>query len=63
MKAAEVEVGDRLITPSGDEILVTRIDDEMLGSSDYIAFVEDSPARWLKMPMPPDAEVQVAVTG
>ena len=61
VKAAEVAVGDRLITPSGDELLVSRIDDEMLGSSDYIAFVEDTPARWLKMPMPPDAEVQVAV--
>jgi glutathione peroxidase len=61
VKASEVEVGDRLITPSG-EFLVTRIDGEMLGSSDYIAFVEDTPARWLKMPMPPDAEVQVAVT-
>jgi glutathione peroxidase len=61
VKATEVEVGDRLITPAGDELLVSRIDDEMLGSSDYIAFVEDTPARWLKMPMPPDAEVQVAV--
>jgi glutathione peroxidase len=61
VKATEVEVGDRLITPSGDELLVSRIDGEMLGSSDYIAFVEDTPARWLKMPMPPDAEVQVAV--
>jgi glutathione peroxidase len=60
--AAEVEVGDRLLTPSGDELLVTRIDDQLMGSSDYIAFVEDSPARWLKMPMARDAEVQVAVS-
>jgi glutathione peroxidase len=61
VKATEVAVGDRLLTPSGDALLVTRIDDELMGSGDYLAFVEDSPARWLKMPMPRDAEVQVAV--
>jgi glutathione peroxidase len=61
IKAGEVKVGDRLQTPSGDELLVTRIDDSLMGSGDYLAFVEDSPARWLKMPMPRDAEVQVAV--
>jgi glutathione peroxidase len=62
IKAGEVKVGDRLQTPSGGELLVTRIDDGLMGSGDYLAFVEDSPARWLKMPMPRDAEVQVAVT-
>jgi glutathione peroxidase len=59
VKASEVEVGDRLLTPGG-ELLVTRIDSELMGSGDYLAFVEDSPARWLKMPMPRDAEVQIA---
>jgi glutathione peroxidase len=62
VKAAEVEVGDRVLTPAGDELLVTRIDDSLMGNGDYLAFVEDSPARWLKLPMGPDADVQVVVT-
>jgi glutathione peroxidase len=62
VKAGEVEVGDRLLTPAGDELLVTRIDDSLMGNGDYLAFVEDSPARWLKMPMAPDAEVEVIAT-
>jgi glutathione peroxidase len=62
VKAAEVEVGDRVLTSAGDELLVTRIDDSLMGNGDYLAFVEDSPARWLKLPMAPDADVQVVVT-
>jgi hypothetical protein len=61
VKAGEVEVGDRVLTPSGTELLVTRIDDGLMGNGDYLVFVEDSPARWLKLPMPRDAEVEVAV--
>jgi glutathione peroxidase len=60
VKAGEVEVGDRVLTPSGDELLVTRIDPGLLGTSDYLCFVEDSPARWLKMPVAPDSEVEIA---
>jgi glutathione peroxidase len=59
-KAAEVKVGDRVLTPGGDGLLVTRIDEGMLGS-DLLAFVEDSPARWAKLPLGRDAEVEVLI--
>jgi glutathione peroxidase len=58
-KAGEVKVGDRLLGPDGTALLVTRIDESMLGQDGLLAFVEDSPARWAKMPMPSDAEVQI----
>jgi glutathione peroxidase len=58
---AEVAVGDKVLMPDGVALSVTRIDDEMLGGSDYIAFVEDSPVRWLKLPVARDGEVQLLV--
>jgi glutathione peroxidase len=63
VKATEVKVGDRLLTPDGRGLLVSRIDDGMLGSKDVLAFVEDSPARWAKLPMPRDGEVEVLNQG
>ena len=58
-KAAEVKVGDRVLGADGTALLVTRIDESMLGQEGLLALVEDSPARWAKMPMPSDAEVQI----
>jgi glutathione peroxidase len=57
--AAEVAVGDKILMPDGAALTVTRIDDEMLGGSNYIAFVEDSPARWLKLPVARDGDVSL----
>lgn len=57
--AAEVKVGDRVLGPDGTALLVSRIDQEMLGRDGLLAFVEDSPARWAKLPTPRDTEVQV----
>jgi glutathione peroxidase len=57
--AAEVEVGDRLLGADGAALLVTRIDEGMLGRDGLRGFIEDTPARWAKMPMPSDAEVQI----
>lgn len=61
VRAEEVAVGDRLRSPDGTVVLVSRIDDELMGSSEYLAFVEDSPLRWAKLPVPRGAEVQVIV--
>jgi glutathione peroxidase len=58
VKASEVKVGDRILTPSGETLQVSRIDAELMGSRDYLAFVEDSPLRWLKLPFPRDGEVK-----
>jgi glutathione peroxidase len=57
--AAEVKVGDRVLGPDGTALLVSRIDQAMMGRDGLLAFVEDSPARWAKLPTPADAEVQV----
>jgi glutathione peroxidase len=57
--AAEVKVGDRVLRPDGTALLVSRIDQEMMGRDGLLAFVEDSPARWAKLPTSSDATVEV----
>jgi glutathione peroxidase len=59
VKAAEVKVGDRVLAPNGTALLVNRIDEAMMGRDGLLAFVEDSSARWAKLPSASDAEVQV----
>jgi hypothetical protein len=59
IKATEVRVGDRLRTPIGLELTVTRIDHGLLGRPDFLSFVEDSDDQWLKMPAPSDGEVEL----
>jgi glutathione peroxidase len=57
--AAEVKVGDRVLAPDGTALLVSHIEEGMLGRDGLLAFVEDSPARWTKLPTASDAEVRV----
>lgn len=57
--ATEVRVGDRLRTRSGDELVVTRIDDAFLGRTDMLAFIEDTEHQWLKMPALRAGEVEL----
>jgi glutathione peroxidase len=59
VKAADVKVGDRVLAPDGTAHLVSRIDPAMLGRDGLLAFVEDTPARWAKLPTPSDAEIEV----
>jgi hypothetical protein len=63
LAAGDIAVGDRLRTPSGEEMTVTRIDTSFLGRPEMLAFVEDSDARWIKMPAMPDAELDVLRAG
>jgi hypothetical protein len=58
VKASEVKVGDR-IRARGLELTVTRIDDAFLGRENFLAFVEDSDVRWLKVPARADLDVEV----
>jgi glutathione peroxidase len=58
-KAGEVKVGDRVLGPGGEGLAVTRIEEGMLGNADLLAFIEDTPVRWAKMPMTRDAEVKI----
>ena len=59
IRATEVRVGDRLRTRSGDELVVTRIDEGFLGRADMLAFIEDSEQQWLKMPALRAGEVEL----
>jgi len=56
--ASQVVVGDRIRVRS-TEITVARIESQFLGRPEMIAFIEDTPERWLKVPSPKDAEVEV----
>jgi hypothetical protein len=58
--AADVRAGDRVRLASGVEMLVSRIETRFFGREDLIAFIEDTPARWYKQPVPQAAEVEVA---
>ena len=57
--AAQVRVGDRVRPRPELELTVTRIDERFFGNPQMLALVEDSPARWLKVPTMADAEVEV----
>jgi glutathione peroxidase len=56
--ASDVRTGDR-VRARGIELKVTRIDESFMGRPDYLALVEDTAQRWLKLPTPADAEVEV----
>jgi hypothetical protein len=63
ISATEVRVGDRLRARSGVEMTVTRIDQRFFGNDQMLAFVEDSPEQWFKMPAPRDGEVELVSRG
>jgi len=44
---------------SGQEVLVSRIEASFLGRENMVAFIEDTPDRWFKQPVPLAAEVEV----
>jgi hypothetical protein len=59
MPAADVQLGDRIRLATGQEVLVSRIEPNFLGMEALIAFIEDTPTRWFKQPIPQSAEVEV----
>jgi hypothetical protein len=59
MTAEDVRVGDRVRVSSGHEALVSRIEPAFMGMDAMLAFIEDTPDRWFKMPVPKTAEVDV----
>ena len=56
---SEVRVGDRVRLESGAEVLVSRIEPRFMGMDTMVAFIEDTPARWYKQPLPQTADVEV----
>ena len=47
----DVRVGDRVITPSGNELTVSRIEERFLDREDLICLIEDTAVRWLAQPV------------
>jgi hypothetical protein len=56
--ASAVQLGDR-VRISGDELTVSRVESPFMGIDGMIAFIEDTPDRWIKRPAQVDAEVEV----
>ena len=56
--AEQVRVGDR-VRMAGHEVLVSSIEPSFMGIDTMIAFIEDTPDRWFKMPVPKTAAVDV----
>ena len=59
MAAGDVQVGDRVRVGSGHEAIVSHIEPAFMGMDAMIAFIEDTPERWFKMPVPKTADVEV----
>jgi hypothetical protein len=59
MPVGDVMPGDRVRLATGQEVLVTRIETNFMGMEAMVAFIEDTPTRWLKQPIPQTAEVEV----
>jgi len=60
---AEVQPGDRVRLASGEEVLVSRIEEAFMGRAEMVAFIEDTPERWYKRPVPTSAAVEVLTVG
>jgi hypothetical protein len=58
MAAKEVRLGDR-VRLAGYEVLVSNIEASFMGMDTMVAFIEDTPSRWFKMPVPKATEVEV----
>jgi len=56
--ASEVRPGDR-VRVAGREFDVARIEAPFLGRTELIAFIEDTPERWFKQPVPVSAELEI----
>ncbi len=58
---SEVRVGDVVRTASGEEVVVSRIEEAFFGIPSMLAFIEDTPGRWFKCPQSVDAQIDVKV--
>jgi hypothetical protein len=61
--AADVKPGDRIRHSNGTEMTVSRIELNFFDMPEMIAFIEDTPERWLKAPALKGADTEVFVEG
>jgi hypothetical protein len=57
--AVDVQVGDHVRLPNGEELSVTRVDPDHLGITTYLKLVEDTDERWMCFVMPKDRELEL----
>jgi hypothetical protein len=58
--ASQVAPGETVRLGS-NEFVVARIESPFLGREELVAFIEDTPTRWHKQPVPVGTEVEVLV--
>lgn len=63
VSAADVKVGDQIRLASGQSLLVSRVEPAFMGIPGMIAFIEDTPERWFKQPMPSGNSVEILQAG
>ena len=49
-------------TQSGQVVIVSRVESPFFGTSNMVAFIEDTPDRWFKQPAQSDADVEILAT-
>ncbi len=59
MRVTDVRPGDHVRLASGQEMLVSRIEPNFMGMEAMVAFIEDTPTRWFKQPVPHATELEV----
>lgn len=55
----DVQAGDRVRLANGQELLVSRIERDFMGMDSMVAFIEDTPERWFKQPVPKGTALEV----
>lgn len=60
VQAEDVKVGDRLRTPNGTVLEVSKIEDNFFEMDTMIAFIEDTPSRWFKQPIARGTPVEIS---
>jgi hypothetical protein len=59
--ASEVTAGETVRLGSA-EFVVARVEAPFLGRDELVAFIEDTPTRWHKQPVPVGTEVEVLIS-
>ena len=59
ISAEDVVVSERVRLSNGVVLLVSKIEDRFMGMDTMLAFIEDTPSRWFKAPVPRGTPVEV----
>lgn len=57
--AEDVVVGERVRLGNGAVVLVSKIEGTFMGIDTMLAFIEGTPTRWFKAPVPKGATLEV----